>query len=70
VEPTKYECPKCGVDMTEQVNKQCSVSLFLPALYVASQPTRKGARAESVSLQCPNGDWAEYTCPEAAGLDQ
>lgn len=62
-DPTKYECPTCHVDMTDQVNEQCALSIDIPTLDVEGK-TIKGAKPNSVSLQCPNGDWAEYTCPK------
>jgi hypothetical protein len=59
---TRYECPKCQADMTDQVNKECAVSVDIPMLDSTGMKTGKGARPESVSLQCPNGHWAEYPC--------
>jgi hypothetical protein len=61
-EPTKYECPTCHIDMTDQVNKQCAVIIDIPMLNVAGKP-KEGANPDSVALQCPKGHWAEYPCP-------
>lgn len=67
-EPAKYECPVhgCGADMNEQVNRECRLIVDVPMLGVAGKAKDKGTNPESVSLQCPNGHWAEYDCPKAS----
>ena len=62
-ESIKYECPQCSADMTDQVNKQCALTVDIPMLDAAGKAKGKDAHPESVSLQCPNGHWAEYTLP-------
>jgi len=61
---TKYECPDCHCDMTEQVKSQCRITLDIPMMNKEGKVKRK-APPESVSLQCPNKHWAEYPCPRA-----
>lgn len=58
----QYQCPTCKVDMTDQVNKECALSIDIPTIVAGVK--KEGARPESVSLQCPNGHWAEYPCPK------
>jgi len=54
-ESTQYECPKCKADMTDQVNKQCALTVDIPMLDAVSKTKGKGTHPESVSRQCPHG---------------
>ena len=63
----EYECPKCQADMTEQVKTQCKISVDVPMFDLAGKTITKKKAPESVSLECPNGHWAEYPCPKVSG---
>jgi hypothetical protein len=63
---TKYECPVCHCDMTEQVNLECKIIVDIPMM-VREGKTRKKGTPESVSLQCPKEHWAEYSCSQVNG---
>jgi hypothetical protein len=59
---THYQCPKCETDMTDQVYAHCKPSIVVRIS--AGRGSRRGAEAPtSVTLECPNGHWAEYPCP-------
>lgn len=57
-EKLKYTCPKCNADMTSAVYEACQEEGKVPTIF-----GEKKVKAKKVILECPNGDFCEYPCP-------
>jgi len=62
-EEDRYQCPVCGLDMTEQVISRCKSAPATPMIIDVDRPASSSTHGREVGLQCANGHWAEYHCP-------
>ena len=57
---TTFKCPTCGADVTVRVYQRCKEEGDVVRL------AGVGKHANDVTVECPNGHWAEYLCPSDA----